>query len=134
MQIADFGGDDPLHRAIVISLFTWRRALPSDPVDDDDRQGWWGDSYPAVSDDRIGSRLWLLRRRSLTSSVVQDAQAYAQEALQWLVDDRVLESVEVVVQREGNERLNLLVRGVVLSSGRELELRLNDVWRVINAV
>ena len=28
-----------LERAVVISLFTWRRAEPSDPVDDQDRQG-----------------------------------------------------------------------------------------------
>ncbi len=32
---------DPLERAVVISLFTWRRAEPSDPVDDDERYGYW---------------------------------------------------------------------------------------------
>ncbi|XOQ19726.1 MAG: hypothetical protein ACFWTR_03275 [Pseudomonas shahriarae] len=29
-----------LTRAVVISLFTWRRAATDDPVDDDERFGW----------------------------------------------------------------------------------------------
>lgn len=129
MQLANFGGDDPLQRAVVISLFTWRRALASDPVDDD-RCGWWGDSYPTVADDRIGSRLWLLRRRSLTDGTVRDAQAYAEEALRWLIDDDVLVSVTVTVQRQGTERLVLRVQGVGVD-GQDLDLRFNDVWRII---
>ncbi|MFC3336896.1 phage GP46 family protein [Paracandidimonas soli] len=130
MQLENFGGDDPLQRAVVISLFTWRRALPSDPVDDD-RCGWWGDSYPSVANDRIGSRLWLLRRRSLTAETVRDAQAYAEEALRWMVDDGVLLSVVVTAQRQGVERLVLFVRGVSADGQADLDLRFNDVWRII---
>ncbi|HDU5746877.1 bacteriophage V tail protein [Escherichia coli] len=32
---------DPLTRAVVISLFTWRRAEPDDNADVP--MGWWGD-------------------------------------------------------------------------------------------
>ncbi|EPN56356.1 Phage GP46, partial [Pseudomonas syringae pv. actinidiae ICMP 19079] len=51
-----------LLRSVVISLFTWRRAEADDPIDDAERFGWWGDTYPTQANDRIGSRLWLLRR------------------------------------------------------------------------
>ena len=51
---------DPLTRAVVISLFTWRRAEPDDNADVP--MGWWGDTWPAVQNDRYGSRLWLLYR------------------------------------------------------------------------
>ena len=80
-----------LLRAVVISLFSWRRAATDDPLDDAERYGWWGDSYPTVADDRIGSRLWLLRRVKLTSATQRDAEFYVHEALQWLLDvDTVL--------------------------------------------
>ncbi|MEE1920313.1 phage GP46 family protein, partial [Pseudomonas asiatica] len=66
--------DKNLIRTVVISLFTWRRAGPDDPVDDEERYGWWGDSFPRVADDRIGSRLWLLRRVKLTDRTQRDAE------------------------------------------------------------
>ncbi len=70
-----------LRRAVEISLFTWRRANASDQLEDDERYGWWGDSFPLVANDRIGSRLWLLRRRKLTTETIGAAVTYAQEAL-----------------------------------------------------
>lgn len=41
---------DSLTRAVIISLFTWRRADPDD--DSEQPMGWWGDSYPTVQNDR----------------------------------------------------------------------------------
>ena len=38
---------DPLTRAVVISLFTWRRAEPDDNADVP--MGWWGDTWPDQS-------------------------------------------------------------------------------------
>lgn len=98
-----------LERAVVISLFTWRRAEPSDPVDDAERQGWWGDSYPSYASDRIGSRLWLLRRRSLTPQTLRDAERYAKEALQWLIEDGHVTSVSVTVARYALNKLSAVV-------------------------
>ncbi|MBC1112574.1 phage GP46 family protein, partial [Escherichia coli] len=58
---------DPLTRSVVISLFTWRRAEPDDNADVP--MGWWGDTWPAVQNDRYGSRLWLLQRSKLTNQL-----------------------------------------------------------------
>ena len=45
---------EPLVRAVMISLFTWRRANPDDALPDGkSRMGWWGDSFPTVANDRI---------------------------------------------------------------------------------
>ncbi|HAP0289332.1 TPA: phage tail protein [Escherichia coli] len=65
---------DPLTRAVVISLFTWRRAEPDDNADVP--MGWWGDTWPAVQNDRYGSRLWLLQRSKLTNQLVQTVRGY----------------------------------------------------------
>ncbi|WP_166359278.1 phage GP46 family protein [Pseudomonas akapageensis] len=125
--------EDSLTRTVVISLFTWRRAGPDDPVDDDERYGWWGDSFPAVADDRIGSRLWLLRRVRLTAQTQRDAEFYAHEALQWLLDDGHVSGIEVASEKVDINRLNLAV-ALTLPGGRRLDINANQLWQVIYAV
>ncbi|WP_194790119.1 phage GP46 family protein [Pseudomonas sp. UFMG81] len=118
-----------LERAVLISLFSWRRAAPDDPLDDEQRHGWWGDSFPDVADDRIGSRLWLLQRVKLTEQTRRDAEFYAREALQWLIDDGHCRALEVRGERRGLQRLALLTT-LVLADGERLEINLGDGWQV----
>jgi phage gp46-like protein len=89
--------DDGLETAVIISLFTDRRANADDVLPDggDDRRGWWGDGWPDVDRDKIGSRLWLLSREKDMRQVVNRAREYARESLQWLIDDGVARQVEV---------------------------------------
>lgn len=121
-----------LHRAAVISLLTWRRAGADDPLDDAERYGWWGDSFPSQSDDRIGSRLWLLRRRSLTAQTERDARDYAREALQWLLDDGRVTAVEISTQR-AIDRLEMRVL-LTTPEGEQVPVQLDNLWQVIHAV
>lgn len=125
--------DKNLIRTVVISLFTWRRAGPDDPVDDEERYGWWGDSFPRVADDRIGSRLWLLRRVKLTGQTQRDAEFYANEALRWLVDDGQVLDIAVTSERAGVDRLNLRVV-LTLLSGAPLNIESDQLWQVTYAV
>lgn len=128
----DLGSDDPLHRAVVISLFTWARASDSDPVDDGELHGYWGDSFPDTGGDRIGSKLWLLRRRTLTDATVRDVVGYARVALAWLTGDEIVDRVDVVAERVGTDRVNLRV--VLSTDGVDYAVSFNDLWRVINNV
>lgn len=122
-----------LHRAVVVSLFTWRRAGPDDPVDDAEHYGWWGDTFPRVGGDRIGSRLWLLRRRSITPQTLRDAEFYVREALQWLLADEVAERLDVTVERRGADGIAMLVV-IHGADGFEYRYEFNDTWQVIHAV
>jgi phage gp46-like protein len=90
--------DDGIETAVIISLFTDRRANADDIIPDGskDGRGWWGDGFADVKNDRIGSRLWLLSREKQLRIVLVRAQQYAEEALKWLIDDGVAESVEVL--------------------------------------
>lgn len=98
--------DPGLETAVVISLFTDRRAEPDDelPVDAEDRRGWWGDVAPpmvngrAVDGDRIGSRLWLLGREKQLQSVVERARQYVEEALSWMIEDGLCERIDVIAE------------------------------------
>lgn len=122
-----------LIRAVIISLYTWRRAETDDPVDDDERFGWWGDSYPPITDDRIGSRLWLLRRVKLTPQTQRDAEAYAREALQWLLDDGHVIDIAIASEKVDINRLNLIPT-LTITGGTRLEIKQPSSWQVIYAV
>ncbi|AZC16687.1 MULTISPECIES: phage GP46 family protein [Pseudomonas] len=122
-----------LTRAVLISLYTWRRAADDDVLDDDERFGWWGDSFPTVADDRIGSRLWLLRRVKLTRQTQLDAEFYAREALQWLIDDGHCSAVDISSERLDAQRLNLRIV-LVLAGGERLDINPEHSWQVTYAV
>ncbi|WP_434590056.1 phage GP46 family protein [Pseudomonas sp. R4-83] len=122
-----------LTRAVLISLFTWRRALTDDPVDDEELFGWWGDSYPDIADDRIGSRLWLLRRVKLTDATQRDAEFYANEALRWLLDDGHVIAIEITSEKADISRLNLTVI-LTMPGGDRIEIKPISSWQVIYAV
>jgi len=82
---------------VLVSVFTDRVANPDDPIPDGtgDPRGWWGD----IGEDKpIGSRLWLLDRSKQTQEVLNNARDYINEALQWLVDDGVVASIDVQTQ------------------------------------
>ena len=125
--------ESALTRAVLISLFTWRRALTDDPVDDEELFGWWGDSYPDIADDRIGSRLWLLRRVKLTDATQRDAEFYANEALGWLLADGHAISIEITSEKVDISRLNLTVI-LTVPGGDRIEIKPISSWQVIYAL
>lgn len=103
--------DDGLETAVIISLFTDRRANADDVIPDGstDRRGWFGDAFNENDHDQIGSRLWLLSREKQLSSVLVRAKEYAQEALQWMIDDGVAQSIDVTAS---NPRTGILALAV----------------------
>ncbi len=97
--------DDGMRTAIIISLFSDRRANPDDelPNTTGDRRGWWGDNFASNDGDQLGSRLWLLSREKQLSKVLLKAREYCKEALQWMIADGVAKSIDVAseVLRDG---------------------------------
>lgn len=131
----DIETDETLETAVIISLFTDRRADIDDPLpnpDNDDRKGWWGDlASPDIAGDQIGSKLWLLERSKTTSEILADAKEYAEEALQWMIDDSIAENVEVDVERRiykaGDNRLYFRVK-IYKPDGTIVPLEFEDQW------
>lgn len=92
----DFELDEGLRAAVVVSLFTDRRCTVEElPDEDKDRRGWWGDLFAEQSGDEIGSKLWLLKREKQTEETRKRAQEYAEEALAWMLEDGLAQSVTV---------------------------------------
>ena len=118
---------DPLTRAVVISLFTHRRADPDDNVDVP--IGWWGDTWPVVANDRYGSKLWLLQRSNLTNALVNTVRNYLRDALQWMQEDGVVTRIDIDIQRTG---INELGNKIVLwRRDGPVTISFNDLWSVI---
>jgi phage gp46-like protein len=90
-----------LETACLVSLFTDKLATPDfAPTDGtSDRRGWWADLY---NDQPLGSSLWQLDRAKKTRDTLGLARRYAQDALQWLIDDGVATSVVVDTRWLGN--------------------------------
>ncbi|EEC7126048.1 hypothetical protein T001_003099, partial [Salmonella enterica subsp. diarizonae] len=89
--------------------------------------GWWGDTWPAVQNDRIGSRLYLLKRRKLTNKTLQDAREYMQQALAWMTDDGVAARVDVTAERTG---IDMLAAGITIyqRDGTIHNITFDDIW------
>lgn len=127
------GQEDSLVRAVIISLFSWRRANQDD-VTEGQKMGWWGDvAEPTVINDKIGSRLWLLSRETITPSTINRAREYCNEALQWLVDDKVASKFNVIVERLDITSLAISIT-IYRDDGTTLDLKFNNAWEIIRAV
>jgi phage gp46-like protein len=94
LATGDLQTGQDLETACLVSLFTDRLATPDFvPTDgSSDRRGWWADPY---NDQPLGSNLWQLERAKKTRDTLALARRYAEEALQWLVDDGVAAQITV---------------------------------------
>ena len=122
----DLLSEQGLHTAVLLSLFTDRRAEPGDvlPTAEQDRRGWWADDV-----DKIGSRLWLLARSKKTPDVLSRAEGYTREALQWLLDDSVLTKIDVVADWLSKWGTGLLLTVTLYRPTQEpVKFRFDRVW------
>ena len=126
---ADLAVGNDLSTAIMISLFTDRRANEDDVLPDGTApRGWWAD---AMDGQKIGSRLWLLERARSLPETFALAKDYAQEALQWLVDDGVAAKVDVAATGvHGTDCINVLQLQIDITQpdGKRLGWKYRYAW------
>lgn len=95
-----------LDTVVMVSLFTRQQADSDDelPEPKSHREGWWADPYADERGYKIGSKLWLLGRSKTTRATLNKARIYSRDALQWMIDDGIVEEIEVEVERQENGR------------------------------
>lgn len=141
MIMTEFGGDlvlfgfdlerdDGLETAVIISLFTDRRAsaeqIPAE-YEQDDLRGYWGDLANASATDQTGSLLWLLAREKQLPQTLSRAEQYCREALVWMVDDLVATKIEVEASYYSLGTM-LLVIDIFRPTGPVVRYRFNYEW------
>ena len=125
----DLATEEGLQGAVLLSLFADARARADDvlPYEGADRRGWWGDVAADEADDRIGSRLWLLSREKLTTTVLARAREYALESVEWLLRDGVASAVDVETEVVAPGVMGIAV--FVTRPGGPARQRYDFVWR-----
>ena len=132
----DFRAEQGLATQVLILLMSDRRVEDSELRDGEQNRGWLGDSFDRLEgEDPLGSRLWLLTRRSIYDGIEVDAQDYALEALQPLVTQGAVASIEAVATATRAEsRVDL----AIALYGRDGETVFNQkfalLWRQIDGV
>lgn len=130
---SDLASDRGLETAVILSLFTDRRAETDDKPpsgDERDRRGWWADQLSAVEGDRIGSRLWLLDRSKRTNETALRAKEYVAEALAWMLVDRVVAGIDIQTEATASA---LLIAVWLQRPGRDpVYYRFSHVWEHVS--
>ena len=124
---ADLATDGSLQTAVLISLFTDRRAPVGElPYGVRDRRGWWADAL--ADGDETGSLLWTLTPGKETAGILVRAESHASEALAWLVDDGHAETVSVSAAWEPPGAMTIGV-DIRLSDGSSEEVQFSAIPR-----
>lgn len=97
--------EDELVGGIVLSLFCDARGREQDGSIG---RGWWGDAL--TKRDEWGSRLWELERSKEISETLRRAEDAARDALQWLVDDGVSDSLNILAYSPKRSVLGLRIK------------------------
>jgi len=74
--------------------------------------------------DQIGSRLWTLKRRKRTTETLRLYEDYTREALQWLLDDGVADTIKVSAAYDENG----FAQGSIIISKPAGETRFSVAW------
>ena len=126
LENGDLVADGGLETAIIISLFTDKRVTTEQlPEFATDHQGWWGDMLPVIDGDQIGSRIWTLNRSKITNETLRLHEDYAREALQHLIEDGVVDSIQI--DANYNDDFNLVLDIAIIRPDNE-NTRFNVIW------
>lgn len=126
----DLAGEDTLTSAVLLSLLCDRTAEPHEVPADGDRRGYWADAYPAVAGDQFGSRLWLLAREKQLTASIQRAKTVMEEALAWMVEDGIAQSVSVAAFALGMGKLAAQVQITLSGQSRTFRFTWDDARQV----
>ena len=128
-QNGDFVRDSGLETAVLISLFTDRRADDDDPlINQNEFRGWWGD---LIGDEGpVGSRLWLIKYGKATQENVILAKEYIIEALQWMIDDEVVMKIDVETESQGPPENKVLAAKIKMyyNDGNSEAIVFTNLW------
>lgn len=119
----DIKMDASLETSAFISLFSDKRSDDNTilSTNNKDKRGWWADN-------NFGSLLWTLQRETISNELQRKAEQFAAEALQWMIDYKLVESINVtvIVQRVAPQ----LLINIALIQNKNNQLLLNYMYDI----
>ena len=137
----DIAFGDELESMVLVSLLTDTRAttdefkeaklsLVENPNNVIKLGGWWGDTYASIQGSKIGSKLWLNSRQKATNDVRINTVDYAEQALQYLIDDGIVSTIEIEANWTGSGIMEMLIT-IKRPDGSLEEFRYQFAWGAI---
>lgn len=96
-EAGDLAVTQGLDSAILVSLFSDRRARDDEVADPLRRRGWIGDLVAEVAGDVHGSGLWFFEQSRLDEETRIGVRDESEAALDWMVVDRLIRTAEASV-------------------------------------
>lgn len=99
LENRDLSLDDGLAPAVLVSLLTDALITQPDalPNGENDRRGFWGDTFQAVANDWTGSRIWAVLRSKKTPATVREFRDAAAASLDWMITDGITAAIDVSI-------------------------------------
>lgn len=129
LQVAsngDLAGVNDLSSAVLVSLLTDGRATAEQMATPHLRGGWIGDAIEE-SDFELGSLLWTLEPAKLTQGNLTTAASLARDALEWMIEEGIIDQVDVEGQIIGPQEGGLNV--TISTSDGVIDSQFIELWR-----
>ena len=99
--------EDGLMTAIQVSLFSNKLATSLEIPDNYKRNGFLGTLLEEGNHE--GSGLYLLDARRMSDQLLADAENYTRDALAWLIDDGIADSIEVATAKKDERSIFIYI-------------------------
>lgn len=106
---------------VLVSLFSWAREEATQSY------GWWGSAVTSQRGE-FGSFLWKEERSKLTNATVVAVKAHIEQALAWMLRDKVADAIEVEVVRIDSR---VTVDLAIIRLGERVDLTFSDLWEAL---
>jgi phage gp46-like protein len=129
IKVNEIENDEGLETAVLISLFSDARCEEEElPEGETSRRGFWGDAVENPDNIQTGSKLWVvIERAKTTDELLEEVREFCEQALEWLIDDMVADSVTVETSYLNTSTLNIEIE-ITRPDGRSVNFKYNGVW------
>lgn len=114
--------DDGMTTGVLISVFSDGLANEEDDVVD--RRGFWADAFDT---DKLGSRLYILKRLKQTNETLLLAKEIVGDCLKWMIEDGVVKSIEVEAEYLATGVMGLAV-DIAKPDGSTFNYQFQVIW------
>lgn len=123
---SDFESAYGFETAIPISYFTDARASAVQVQEAKNRRGWVGNIRSVDVGRELGGLLWILDQARIIQDTLNFAKQYAQDSLQWMLDDIVARAVLIEVIEIDSRQIRI---GTTITTVDNTVLRYVSLWR-----
>lgn len=111
-----------------VSIFTDKRLADGmqDDRGDDDKRGWWADTYNRDGY-KIGSYLWTLEGRVINDELLEQAAIYMKDCMSWMIDEGLITGIEAAAERSGKDTIAAVVH-LTRDNASGVTLKYNSLW------